>query len=107
MPELRLSSAPGRLLHGSLYEVRSTMSPAMKTAALKGLERLWGISLVELWAAESENPNDGPLLQTPNLEFLVYPVPHTYEGPILQTTKVRRKRITGPKLGPILFPGLA
>jgi len=35
------------LLHGSLYEVRSTMSTAMKTAALKGIERMWGISLVE------------------------------------------------------------
>ncbi|CAE7852868.1 unnamed protein product [Symbiodinium microadriaticum] len=35
------------LLHGSLYEVRSTMSTAMKTAALMGLERLWGISLAE------------------------------------------------------------
>ncbi|CAE7499339.1 unnamed protein product [Symbiodinium natans] len=33
------------ILYGSLYEVRSTMSPAMKTAALTGLERLWGISL--------------------------------------------------------------
>eukprot|EP00439_Symbiodinium_sp_Y106_P041554 s3469_g5.t1 len=33
------------LLHGSLYEVRSTMSTAMKTAALKGIERMWGISL--------------------------------------------------------------
>ena len=38
---------------------KGTMSTAMKTAALKGLERIWGISLVELWSQISHSLYNG------------------------------------------------